>query len=131
MNIVNFNGEKYLFKTKMLLIDHGKYSFQDGNNWFDDKSFKQLEKEPFFQEGLKENYFSVISTQDTEKVASKRASPKKIEISSLSLEEAKILAAAENDKNKLRGWLKEEKENQNRAEVLALLDANLKTGITL
>lgn len=130
-NIVTYQYKLFPLLTKHLIIDR-KWEFKDGVvSVFTDEEYKELEKEKVFQEGLALGYFSVIKAKDADKVASKRNSPKKIEISKLSLEEAKILSASENDKTKLKNWLREEKENQNREEVIAVLEANLKTGLNL
>ena len=130
MNIVTFKGSKYPLPTKALTIGRG-FRLEDGVNYFEDEEFLELEKVKAYQEGLKHEYISVIKPEDKKKVASKVKSPKKILISDLSLEDAKVLSASETDKKKLDAWLKEERSNQNRKEVIAILEQNLTEGKTL
>jgi hypothetical protein len=109
-----------------------KYKFRVGEtHYFEDTEYAELQKSTIFQEGLKIGYLNVITTKDAEKASTKKTSPKKVEISTLPLEDAKILAASESKKTDLATWLKEEKANQMRPEVVAILEANLKTGISL
>lgn len=127
MNIVTFKGNKYPLPTKLLTIDR-KFRLEDGVNYFEDEEFLELEKSKPYQQGLIQEYITVIKPQDKKKVANKARSPKKILISELSLEDAKIISASETDKKKSESWLKEEKANQNRKEVIAILEQNLKKG---
>jgi superfamily I DNA/RNA helicase len=130
MNIVTYNG-KYYLPTNELGIDR-KYKFKVGETYyFEDAEYAELQKSPIIQDGLKAGFLKVITTKDAEKVSTKKTSTKKVEISALSLEDAKLLVASETKKTDLTAWLKEEKNNQMRPEVIAILEANLKTGMSL
>lgn len=131
MNIVTFESKLYPLPTKEIGIDK-KYKFIDGKPYyFEDLEFAELLKSASFQEGLKVGYFKTITPEETKKVATKKATPKKIEISTMSLEDAKLLTASESKKTQLDAWLKEERANQMRPEIIAILETNLKTGASV
>jgi hypothetical protein len=125
MIIVTLNGKLTEPKTKHLKL--GKVFLDEGVNYLDEVVYQKLKKHPYYNDFVKKGILSVID--EAKKTTVKKKKETVVEISKLSLEDAKAIASAETDKKKLNRWLTEEQSKQNRAEVLAVLRANL-TGKT-